>query len=277
MGKIVKNRPVKVQQLLITKSPSNLLSEDFPEYLKRKFLNNESKTKPKLLEMTFYDDDEDNSKTWVVFAIDGTNVITFMHEKETCTVKNMLEMAGIIVSDDISSAKVGSLSETINFKIRTQEYDDESLENLECNCFTKSNVIAVNYEINDVPYTSTYIQPSLIKPGYVVECAACYQTSFNHRSCDHCFYVFKKPIESIPINKKKCDETEISITKIIDGFKVEDFVGIFKTNESQIKLRQRNQEKNSQLKFEIWDTKDELQKLKDRFLELKVKNLLTSS
>lgn len=275
MGKIVKNRPEKVQQLLITKSPTSLLAEDFPEYLKRKFLNNKSETKPKLLEMIFYDDDEDNSKTWVVFAIDGTNVITFMQEKETCTAKSMLEKAGLMVSEDFSSAIVGSSSESLNFKIRIQESDDESPENLECSCFTKSNVIAVNYEINDVPFTSTYIQPSLIKPGYVVECAACYQTSFNHKSCDHCFYIFKKPIESIPINIKKCDETEISITKIIDGFKVEDFVGIFKTNESQINLRQKNQEKNSQLKLEIWNTKDELQKLKDRFLELKVKNLLT--
>lgn len=269
----------------ITKKTISLLSADIPEYLELNFVNNAINIQPKSLSMTFYEHIEEPSKTWVELMIGGNKAISFAHETESCTVKKMLEKVGILVSEDGLIAQVVTTPEPILFKIRIKEYPGKDLptNSHECFCGLKgsgtSEDIDEDKKVENKPISESVALPSLLRPGFVVQCDACNKMSDNHVSCDFCSHIFKKPVESIPkVKESHVDETKNPITKTtLKEYKVQDFIEDFNTKESQINLRQKHQEKNSELMFKISQTKDELKKLQDRCYELQSKNSVLSS
>lgn len=248
----------------------NLIVEEFRETLKLQFLNNDSKPIPKFLTMIFYANIENDSTMYVLFMIEQVKTILLLFDTKGCTVKNMMEKAGFIISADKKSAKVVYETESLHFKIHTPKFGHTNIIDDKITCICVLPTLPENSNppeskettFNDVVDNKLNLKscvPCLLKAGIARQCAECSQASYNHASCDHCFYVFKTPMKSD-------EEAENPVTN--NDFKVQDFIDGYKTNESQINLRQKNQETNSQLKFKIFETKDELQKLKDRLLKL---------
>lgn len=252
---------------------TTVLVRDFRQILKQQFLSNAPNPVPKLLSIIFYDNIRNHLTTYVLFMIGNMKTILLLIDTATATVKSILEKVGFIVSSDKLSAKVVCGTETLEFKIRAVKYRNNVIdENITCICDlpTLDDTIPPDNEDERKEFnkllSSPLESPNRLMTAIAVKCVACNRETFNRVSCDHCFHVFKKPMENNSKIMKSDEETENSVTK--KEFNVQDFISYFKTNESQISFRQKHQEINSQLKIKIFETIDELQKVKDRFFEL---------
>lgn len=247
----------------------NSTVEEFRETLKLKFLNNASKPVPRLLSMLFYENIENNSTTYVLFMIEQVKTMLLLFNAKGITVKNMMEKVGFIISADNKSAKVVFETGTLHFKINFPTFGHRNIINdkIPCICVlptlpentntSESQETTLNGVEDNKFKTKSVALPLLLKAAIPRQCSECSQASYNHVKCDHCFYV--KPMESDEDSENSVDNKELIL---------QDFLDDYKTDESQISLRQKQQETNSQLKFKIFETMDDLQKIRDRLLNL---------
>ena len=243
--------------------------EEFEEIVEEEFFKNFKKCKKKSLSMLTFNNNEDLSKSWIIFKTDEMVIFSFEYDSEKCTVKNLLELIGMEVSEDVTTAKIVGLPGMKNFKICIQDINSNcSKERLLCMCHQPQNESTENDTedprtiVNDLPYS--------VLSGYFVTCLNCHQETLNHESCDNCLFVFNKQMNCIPFpNNNHIDETE-NPTTTTRTYTVHEIVRDFNSYELQIYLEQIPPVKKPQYFFSIDGTKEGRVRIPKQLYDLKL-------